>query len=248
MAALVQVDTVKNGIIYEDGYFLLKNARVSYPHLARPFKSKDDDSKKKGSYGIVSMLEEGKKHGELIEAIQDYISDLLKKNGAGKVSADRRFFRDGNEDANEDYEGHWIASARESKRPSVRDADGDVMDPVDDEERIEEMIYGGCYCNVLIRIWYQDGVKIGKGYGKRVNAGLVGVKYVEEGERFGEGRIDDAAAWGDDDDKPSRAKRRSSAEDDDDDKPARRRAAKDDDDDDKPPRRRAAKSDDNDDL
>lgn len=234
MANLVVVEKIKNGVIYEDGYFKIIDARVSFPHLARPYKGKDDDGnpKKKGSFGIVGMLEPGKRHGAIIEAMEDYITDLISKNKGGKVSADRRFLRDGDEGDREEYEGHMVVSARESKRPSVRDGEGDLLDPVDDEERIEEMIYGGCYCDILIRVWYQDGVKVGKGYGKRVNAGLVGVKYSREGESFGEGRIDDSAAWGDDD------------------KPARRKPKEDDDDDsDKPARSsRRNKSDDNDDL
>lgn len=253
MANLVVVEKVKNGVIYEDGYFKIIDCRVSFPHLARPYKGKDDDGnpKKKGSYGIVGMLEpEAKRHGAIIDAMEEYITDLIQKNKGGKVSADRRFLRDGDEGDREEYEGHMVVSARESKRPSVRDGDGELLDPVDDEERIEELIYGGCYCDILIRVWYQDGVKVGKGYGKRVNAGLVGVKYNREGESFGEGRIDDSAAWGDDDDKPSRSSRRNRDNDDDDDKPARSsRRNRDDDDDDKPARSsRRNRSDENDDL
>ncbi len=230
MANLVVVEKVKNGVIYEDGYFKLQNCRVSFPHLARPYKGKDDDGnpKKKGSYGIVGMLEPGKKHGAIIEAMEEYITDLIAKNKGGKVSADRRFLRDGDEGDRTEYEGHMVVSVRESKRPSVRDGEGQLLDPVDDEERIEEMIYGGCYCDILLRVWYQDGVKVGKGYGKRVNAGLVGVKFVEDGESFGEGRIDDSAAWDEDDEKPARRKK--PAEDDEDDNPRRRAKARDNDD------------------
>lgn len=219
MAQLIVQERVKNGIIYKDFFVKLLNVRVSFPHLSRPYKGKDDDGdkKKKGSYGIVAMLEKGKKHDELIDAIDDQIKQIIKANDGGKVSADRRFMRDGDDADRAEYEGHWIVSARETKRPNVRDVDGELLDPVDDEDRIEEMIYGGCYCDVLIRIWYQDGVKVGKGYGKRVNAGLVTVKYRDEGESFGEGRIDDSDAWGDDegDEKPAKSKRKASDDNDD---------------------------------
>jgi len=239
MASLVLVKKVKGGIVYEDGYFRIDNARVSFPHLARPYKGKDDDGnpKKKGSFGIVGMLEPAAKvHGEIIDEIEDYIDDLIAKNKGGKVSADRRFLRNGDDGDREEYEGHMIVSARESKRPSVRDGDGELLDPVDDEERIEELIYGGCYCDILIRVWYQDGVKVGKGYGKRVNAGLVGVKYRGEGESFGEGRIDDSAAWGDEDSGSSRSSRRNKDDDDGDSRSSRSSRSK------------RGSSDDNDDL
>jgi hypothetical protein len=176
------------------------------------------------------MLEEGKKHGALIEALQDQIAAIIKANDGGKVSADRRFLRDGNDADREEYEGHWIVSARETKRPNVRDADGELLDPVDDEDRIEELIYGGCYCDILIRIWFQDGVKVGKGYGKRVNAGLVTVKFREDGESFGEGRIDDSDAWGEDDE--GKSSRRNRGDDEDDEKPAKRGSKRNDDNDD----------------
>jgi hypothetical protein len=232
MAQLIVQERVKNGIIYKDYFARLDNVRVSFPHLARPYKGKDDDGdrKKKGSYGIVAMLEEGKKHGALIEALQDQIAAIIKANDGGKVSADRRFLRDGNDADREEYEGHWIVSARETKRPNVRDADGELLDPVDDEDRIEELIYGGCYCDILIRIWFQDGVKVGKGYGKRVNAGLVTVKFREDGESFGEGRIDDSDAWGEDDE--GKSSRRNRGDDEDDEKPAKRGSKRNDDNDD----------------
>jgi hypothetical protein len=221
MAQLIVQERIKNGVIYKDFFARLDNVRVSFPHLSRPYKGKDDDGnpKKKGSYGIVAMLEKGKKHNELIEALQDQIAAIIKANDGGKVSADRRFLRDGDDADREEYEGHWVVSARESKRPTVRTADGDILDPVDDEDRIEEMIYGGCYCDVLIRIWYQDGVKVGKGYGKRVNAGLVGVKFRDDGESFGEGRIDDSDAWddGDGDDSESKSSKRGKSRSDDND-------------------------------
>jgi hypothetical protein len=252
MASLVLVEKVKGGIIYEDGYFRIDNCRVSFPHLARPYKGKDDngDPKKKGSYGIVGMLEDGKPHGEIIEAMEEYIDDLIAKNKGGKVSADRRFLRNGDDGDREEYEGHMIVSARESKRPSVRDGDGELLDPVDDEERIEELIYGGCYCDILIRVWYQDGVKVGKGYGKRVNAGLVGVKYRGEGESFGEGRIDDSAAWDEGDGGSSRSSRRNKDDDDGDSRSSRSsRRNKDDDGDSRSSRSsRSSRNDDNDDL
>src|SRR5690606_35028412 len=88
----------------------------------------------------------------------------------------------------------WVVTARESRQPSVRDRRGGL---ILDKSKIENMIYGGCYANILIRPWYQDGQKVGKGYGKRINAGIVGVQFVRDGEPFGEGRIDDTDAWED---------------------------------------------------
>lgn len=251
MAQLVLKEKVKLGVVYKDFYMRLDDVRVSFPHLDKPYKGKDDDKDKKGAYGIVAMLE-NKRHADLIEAVKGQISAIIRLNEAGKISADRRFFRDGEDGGREEYEGHWTVSAREYNRPSVRTADGTPLDPrenPDDLELIKELIYGGCYCDVLIRIWYQDGVKVGKGYGKRINAGLVGVKFRRDGESFGEGRIDDSDAWGEDDDAPAPRRKKAAAEDDDDDipPPRRKKAPVDDDDDEPAPRRKKAPVDDDDD-
>lgn len=68
-----------------------------------------------------------------------------------------------------------------------------------EDEKVADMVYGGCWAHILIRPWYQDGKKVGAGYGKRVNAGLVGVQFIRDDEPFGEGRIDDTDAWGNED-------------------------------------------------
>lgn len=241
MAQLVLKERVKGGVVYKDFFMRLDDVRVSFPHLDKPYKGKDDAKDKKGSYGIVAMLEK-KRHAELIDAVKDQIAGIIKLNEAGKITADRRFFRDGDEGDRAEYEKHWTVSAREYNRPSVRTADGTLLDPRDNDddlELIKELVYGGCYCDVLIRIWYQDGVKVGKGYGKRVNAGLVGVKFRRDGESFGEGRIDDSDAWGEDDDAPpARRKNPVEDEDDEDPPPRRRKPVVEDDDEDPPPRRK----------
>jgi hypothetical protein len=48
----------------------------------------------------------------------------------------------------------------------------------------------GYWYNILIRPWYQDNK-----FGKRLNAGLVGVQFVRKDEPFGMAAIDDSDAW-----------------------------------------------------
>lgn len=197
MTALVVKKTVRNAVLYTNGMIRIDGVRVSFPHLDKPYAGKDDNGNATApKYGIVGMLPK-ETHVEAKDLIKNAIDDLLKANDNAKVSSDKKFLRNGDDQDREEYAGHWTVSARESKRPSCRDGKGRLLDPKDDEETIKEMFYGGCYCSILIRPWYQDGQKTGKGYGKRVNAGLVGVKFMKDGESFGEGRIDDSGAWGD---------------------------------------------------
>lgn len=197
MAALEVAKRVKNAILYTNGTIRIDNVRVSFPHLDKPYGGIGDDGKATApKYGIVAMLPKAT-HVEAKDLIKNAIESLLKENDNAKVSADKKFLRNGDDQDREEYEGHFTVSARESKRPACRDNKGRLLDPVDDSETIVEMFYGGCVCHVLVRPWYQDGQKTGKGFGKRVNAGLIGVMFVKDGESFGEGRIDDTGAWDD---------------------------------------------------
>jgi hypothetical protein len=190
MAALEVKKRVTNAILYTNGMIRIDNVRVSFPHLDKPYAGEDGGTPK---FGIVGML--GKEsHKAAKDLIVAAMNELLATNDNAKVASDKKFIRNGDDQDREEYEGHYTVSARESRRVAVRDQRGQL---ILDESKIADMVYGGCYCNLLIRPWYQDGQKVGKGYGKRVNAGLVGVQFVRDGEPFGEARIDDTDAWDD---------------------------------------------------
>lgn len=194
MAAIEVKKKVSNAILYTNGMIRIDNVRVSFPHLDKPYAGKGDDGKEgKPKFGIVGMLSK-KTHVAAKDLVKEAMDELLKSNDNAKVAADKKFIRNGDDQDREEYENHWTVSAREERRPAVRNQRGEL---VIEESKIADMVYGGCYCNILIRPWYQDGQKVGKGYGKRINAGLVGVQFVKDGESFGEGRIDDSDAWDD---------------------------------------------------
>jgi hypothetical protein len=143
----------------------------------------------------------------------------------------------------------FTISARESRRPPLRNRDNSVVEPEDANEVFQPGFWG----SILIRPWYQNNK-----FGKRVNAGLASVQFMMKDEVFGEGRLsdedlddtfddhgdpddDDSVDDDDEDERPARKpKKRKPADDDydddDDEKPARkpkkRRPADDDDDDD----------------
>lgn len=185
------VKTVKNAILYDDGLIKVMNVRFSYPHLDKPYKGKKDDGEAK--YGVVGMLPKDS-HAAAKKLIMERIDEVLKENKVKALAADKKFLRDGDETDKEDYEGFWIVSARESRRPPLRDIDKEIVDPSD----AKEVFYGGCWGSLLLRPWYQNN-----DFGKRVNAGLVAVRKSKDDEAFGEGRITDEDvddAFGDDDD------------------------------------------------
>lgn len=181
---LVVVKKVPNAILYEGGVIKLINVRASYPHLAEPYKG--DGENDKPSFGIVGLLPHGS-HKEAALLVKEAI-DKLAKESKLTVAKDKRCLRNGDDGDKEEAFGHYTVSARENKRPKVRGLDNQEVP----KDEIEELIYGGCYVDILIRLWAQDNK-----FGKRINANLVAVRFRKDGEAFGEGRINDEEAWDD---------------------------------------------------
>jgi hypothetical protein len=74
------------------------------------------------------------------------------------------------------YAGMWYVSARSASKPLVIDRDKKILEEKDGRP------YGGCYVNMSIDIWAQDNQ-----YGKRINATLRGVQFVQDGDAFSGG-------------------------------------------------------------
>lgn len=198
MATLEVAKRVKNCVIYKNGLIRIDNVRGSYVHVDKPYKGKnqkrDDGSEAEPKYSLVAILPKDT-HEEARKLIVDAITQLLKDNKDAKVAKDKRFIRDGDDAEKEEYEGAYTVSAAELRKPKCRDRAGELIELPED---IREMFKSGYWFNILIRPWFQDN-----DYGRRVNAGLVGVQFVKKDKTFGEGEIDDSDAWdtvdGDDD-------------------------------------------------
>lgn len=170
---------VKNAILYTDGTIRISGVRFSYPHLRKPYKGDDDKGEPK--YGLVALLPK-KTHRAAKDLIKERIEELLKENKVKSLASDRKFLRDGDTSGKPEHEGHYTVSARETRRPPLRNRDNSVVEPED----ADEVFQPGYWGDVLIRPWYQNNK-----YGKRVNAGLSSVQFVKKDEVFGEGRISD---------------------------------------------------------
>jgi hypothetical protein len=217
---------VKNAILYTDGSIRISGVRFSYPHLKKPYKGDGDQGEAK--FGIVGLLPKAT-HRAAKDLIKERIEELLKENKVKALPSDKKFLRDGDQSGKDEHAGMYTVSARESRRPPLRNRANEVVEPED----ADEVFQPGYWGDILIRPWYQNNK-----YGKRVNAGLSSVQMVKKDEVFGEGRISDEDLddtfdnYGDaddddsvDDDEDDAPRRRSSK------KPASRRSRDDDDDD-----------------
>lgn len=156
----------------------LKLARISYPHLFEPF-AYQGTGKAKYSAKFL-LLKDDPQVKPLVAAMKELAAETFKDKKL--PPSDKLCLRDGDQTNKEEDEGHWIVSASDDRRPVVVDRDRSPLTAEDD------VIYPGCYVNVKIRLWAQDNQ-----YGKRINANLLGVQFVKEGERFGSGRKQETA-------------------------------------------------------
>lgn len=159
----------------DQGTIQIKDVRLSYPHLFKPWAQNDDQDKK---YSARFLLPR-ETHGAEIKAIQQYLTKMMSEKFKARIPLDKLFMRDGDATGKPEDEGCWYISASDSIRPQVV---GKKREPLTEED---DVVYAGCYVNVLIRPWAQDNK-----YGKRINANLVAVQFVRDGERFGNARPD----------------------------------------------------------
>lgn len=165
-------------VLYDDGLIRVDGVRFSYPHLKKPYAGDGDGEPK---YGVVGLLP--KKGNEAAKKLIDSrIEEMLKENKVKAIAADKKFIRDGDESDKDGYEGNWTISARETRKPPLRNKDGETVEAED----IDELFQPGFWGSILIRPWFQNN-----SYGKRVNAGLSSCQVIAQDETFGEGRISD---------------------------------------------------------
>jgi len=147
----------------------IKNARLSFPNL---FKKAVFEGKE-GKYEATLLFP--KSDTETYNKIMDAI-EAAKKEGKVKVPDSKLCIKDGDEFEYDGYAGMWAVKAGNTKRPTVINRD---KTPLVEED---EVVYAGCYVNGIINLWVQNNQ-----YGKRINANLLGIQFVKDGEPFSDG-------------------------------------------------------------
>jgi len=151
----------------------LNNVRLSYPSLFKRATFGGDETKYEATF-LFPKSDTAKKK-EIDAAIKALIADKFKGK---KVGADKLCLKDGDDFDGAGYEGHWSLKASNDGRPTVIDRDKTPLTADDN------VVYAGCHVNAIIALWAQDN-----SYGRRINASLMGVQFVADGERFGGGAV-----------------------------------------------------------
>lgn len=152
----------------------LTNVRLSFPSL---FKKASFNGEEGTKYEATFLLP--KSDVKTHKAVMDVIEECKVANKNTKVASDKLFIKDGDDIEYEGYAGHWAIKTSNNSRPTTINRDRSVVVESD------EVFYAGCYVNAIIEPWSQSNQ-----YGKRINANLLGVQFVKDGEAFGNGPVD----------------------------------------------------------
>ena len=120
-------------------------------------------------------------HAKVLSQLSAEVKKLTAEAFNGeKLPAERICIADGNTKKYDGYAGMIAVSSSNKVRPVIVNrarapvAEGDAECP-----------YSGCYVNASITLWTQNNK-----FGKRINANLRGVQFVDDGEAFGIAPVD----------------------------------------------------------
>lgn len=153
---------------------MLEKVRLSYPNL---FKPRAADAKAQPKFSASFLLDK-KDDAKQITELRTAVKKVAGDQWDAKLPKGVRFcVRDGAEKAETPGYGAEVIFISASNEHRV---------PVVDRARVPLAVedgkpYAGCYVNATVRLWAQDNQ-----YGKRINAQLLGVQFVDDGEAFGE--------------------------------------------------------------
>ena len=205
MASLQKVKSGKNYVLYTDGQQKLIKimGRLSYPAFGEKKKNVDQATgKTRENWGGVLMLPKAthkEAYDEFMKLVEEIKANSVnEKTGKKGVVIDpaNLCVKDGDNKEDEAMAGHWLITFSDSNRqPAIRDTKGDL---ILDVSTIDNLFYGGCWGNVLLRPWYFNGKAKNdpNTYPKRISCGFTGAQFVKNDTPFGAGRIDDENAWG----------------------------------------------------
>ncbi len=157
----------------------LLNVRLSFPAIFSPKVS--DDGKAK--YGAAFLFAAG---SDAYKAVEAAIDEVGKEKWGAKwpvvkkslTAGQKLCLKDGDTKAQyAGYEGQWFINSSNTLAPRVVDRDVSIQ-----LTEASGRPYGGCYVNAVVDIWAQSNR-----YGERVNATLIAVQFVKDGDSFGGG-------------------------------------------------------------
>jgi hypothetical protein len=160
---------------------MLTNVRLSFPELWTPKSFDGGEPRFKASFLIDPDTAAGKK---LVRTVEQAIESVASEKWQRIPKGTPLCLLDGNQKEWDGYADMMYVNSSTAKRPLVIDRDRAPLVEADGKP------YAGCYVNAQIDIWAQDNQ-----YGKRVNATLLAIQFVSDGEAFSGGAAADVDAF-----------------------------------------------------
>jgi hypothetical protein len=154
----------------------LNNVRLSFPSLWEKNVFQGQEGKYVATFLFPKNGKTWEKLYKNLRAIEDYLISENKLNRIPKGDSNRAV-KDGDEKDYQGYEGCWTIRASNEFRPGLYDRQALQVDKEDSP------FYAGCYVNAEVELWAQNNK-----FGQRVNASLLNVQFVRDGEPFTAGR------------------------------------------------------------
>lgn len=152
--------------------FTIKNARLSFPALFKKAVFEGVETKFEGTF-LLDKTSQADQIESINNRIDEFLADKFPK-GAPK-SVKRTVFKDGDNVDYDGYENQMAFKGSNNKRITIINRD---KSPITEEDNV---LYAGCYVNVIVDLWYSDHAK----GGKQVLGNVMGVQFVKDGEAFG---------------------------------------------------------------
>ncbi len=163
--------------------YRIENVRFNYTNsLFTAQKPKTGEGKEK--FSVVALFPKDHPQVAAIKAEMLKVADakwpgkgaeVLKQLAAG----DRLCLHDGDAKADKPgYEGNLFINASNELRPLVVGPQREPLVAADGKP------YSGSYGNIIVEFWAQDNQ-----FGKRINASLLGVQHIKDGERLSGGGV-----------------------------------------------------------
>lgn len=160
---------------------LLKDVRISFPNIYVP-KSVQDSKDERYSSSFLFAADH-----PCVALVTNAMREAAKGKWDGKAkeiyemlkAADKLAIHNGNGKSQyEGFAGMLYINASNKTRPIVLDGDKAPLTQADGKP------YAGCYVNAMIELWAQDNK-----YGKRINASLLGIQFLRDGQPLAGGGV-----------------------------------------------------------
>jgi hypothetical protein len=170
---------------------VLTNVRLSYLYAFKPYQGKNDDGSISSSYTAHGILEPTDAQ---VRAIKDAINKVATAawgDKAGQVlqqlkAQDKLCLHDGMTKSDAAYQGKMFISANSKKQPRIVAPD---RTEITTNPGHKHAPYSGCWGTLIVDIYAQSPDGRPSKWGKRVNAGFMGVQLTKHDTAFGGGKV-----------------------------------------------------------